>query len=106
MAKKKKKVEIVEEVKEEVKKLSEIEMDKIDHFNKDVTILTKDIECYDLKVQLLEKEITLLRSSKLEQVNKFKDKKRKYDEFLNELKEKYEIDGSFSYHPETGEIVK
>lgn len=104
MAKKKKKV--VEIIEEEIKKLSENEMDKIDHFNKDVTILTKDIECFDLKVKLLEKEIDLLRNDKLGQVNKFKAKKRDYDKFLTDVREKYEIEGQFSYHPETGEILK
>lgn len=104
MAKKNK--EELKEVKEvEEQFLTDGEIREIEKFNQESQLTQKNLECVDLKIRNMEMEVKLKRMERLELVRNFKDRKISYEKFLNELKKKYNIIDSFSFNPETGQII-
>ncbi len=87
------------------KMLTQKEMDIIDRNTLAEAYRKVSIECYNLKIELLNKEVENLRMKKMGSMQKFAGERKNYGDFIHEIQTRLGIEAGFGFNPDTGEIV-
>lgn len=89
----------------EVRKLTDQEMHRIEVQNLNEQYHKQRIECYNLKIEILNKESEILRFKKMSDMQNFNGLKSNYVTFINNIKTRFGIEKDFGFDPATGELI-